>query len=49
MDEARKGNSEKRGGDAIQVSLTEASNVARAQAANVLALDDALKDLGNHR
>ena len=45
VDEARKRNSAKRGGDAIQVSLTEATNVAQEQAANVLALDDALKTL----
>jgi RNA polymerase sigma factor (TIGR02999 family) len=45
VDEARKRNSAKRGGDAIQVSLTEATNVAQEQAANVVALDDALKTL----
>src|SRR5688572_23887666 len=45
VDEARKRNSAKRGGDTIQVSLVEATNVAQAQAANVLALDEALKTL----
>ena len=45
VDEARKRNSAKRGGNAIQVSLTEAKNVVQAQAANVVALDDALKSL----
>ena len=45
VDEARKRNSAKRGGDAIQVSLTEATNVVQEQAANVVALDDALKIL----
>ena len=45
VDEARKRNSAKRGGDAIQVSLTEATNVSQEQAANVVALDDALKTL----
>jgi RNA polymerase sigma factor (TIGR02999 family) len=45
VDEARKRNSAKRGGDAIKVSLTEATNMAQEQAANVVALDDALKTL----
>ena len=45
VDEARKRNSAKRGGDAIQLSLTEATNVAQEQAANVVAVDDALKTL----
>ena len=45
VDEARKRNSAKRGGDAIRVSLTEATNVVQEQAANVVALDDALKTL----
>ncbi|HEU4772157.1 MAG TPA: sigma-70 family RNA polymerase sigma factor [Candidatus Udaeobacter sp.] len=45
VDEARKRNSAKRGGAAIQVSLTGAINVAQEQAANVVALDDALKTL----
>lgn len=45
VDEARKRNSAKRGGGAIQVSLTEATSVAHEQAANVVALDDALKSL----
>lgn len=45
VDEARKRRSDKRGGDAIQVTLNEAINVALEQAANVTALDDALKTL----
>lgn len=45
VDEARKRNSAKRGGDAVQVSLTEAMNVVQEQVANVIALDDALKTL----
>lgn len=45
VDEARKRNSAKRGGGGIQVSLTEATTVAQEQAANVVALDDALKSL----
>jgi RNA polymerase sigma factor (TIGR02999 family) len=45
VDEARKRNSKKRGGAAIQVSLDEATSVAQEQAANVVALDVALKTL----
>lgn len=45
VDEARKRNSAKRGGAAIQVSLDEAASTAQDQAANVVALDDALKTL----
>lgn len=45
VDEARKRNSAKRGGAAIEVSLTDAINVAQEQVANVVALDDALKTL----
>jgi RNA polymerase sigma factor (TIGR02999 family) len=45
VDEARKRNSAKRGGGAIQVSLAEATTVAQEQAANVVALDEALKSL----
>ena len=45
VDEARKRNSAKRGGGAIEVSLVEGSNVAQEQATNVVALDDALKTL----
>jgi RNA polymerase sigma factor (TIGR02999 family) len=45
VDEARKRNSAKRGGGAIQVSLADATSVAQEQAANVVALDDALKSL----
>jgi len=47
VDEARKRKSAKRGGDVIQVSFTEATNVAQEQAASVVALDDALKTLGS--
>jgi RNA polymerase sigma factor (TIGR02999 family) len=45
VDEARRRKSDKRGGDAIHVTLNEATNVAHEQAANVVALDDALKTL----
>jgi RNA polymerase sigma factor (TIGR02999 family) len=45
VDEARKRNSAKRGGGTIQVSLIEATNVSQEQAANVVALDEALKRL----
>ncbi|HEX9421987.1 MAG TPA: sigma-70 family RNA polymerase sigma factor [Pyrinomonadaceae bacterium] len=45
VDEAHKRNFAKRGGGTIQVSLDEATNVAQEQAANVVALDDALKSL----
>jgi RNA polymerase sigma factor (TIGR02999 family) len=47
VDEARKRNSAKRGGDAIQVSFTDSTNVAQEQAASVVALDDALKTLAS--
>lgn len=45
VDEARKRNSAKRGGGTIQISLIEATKVSQEQAANVVALDDALKTL----
>lgn len=45
VDEARSRDSAKRGGGAIQVSLTEASSVVQEQASNVIALDEALKSL----
>ena len=45
VDEARKRDAAKRGGGAIQVSLVEATSVSQEQAANVVALDDALKTL----
>lgn len=45
VDEARKRNSAKRGGGTIQVSLIEAADVSQEQAANVVALDNALKAL----
>jgi RNA polymerase sigma factor (TIGR02999 family) len=35
----------KRGGGAIRVSLNETTTVAQEQSANVMALDNALKDL----
>jgi RNA polymerase sigma factor (TIGR02999 family) len=44
VDEARKRNSAKRGGDLIQVPLDDVKNLAD-QAANVVAVDDALKRL----
>ncbi len=44
VDEARKRNAAKRGGRAIQVSLIEAANASQ-QAANVVALDEALQNL----
>ena len=45
VDEARKRKSDKRGADAIHVTLNDATNVANEQAAHVLALDEALKSL----
>lgn len=45
VEEARKRKSDKRGGGVIHVTLNEATNVAHEQAANVIALDDALKGL----
>lgn len=45
VDQARKRKSDKRGGDAIQVTLNDATNVVYEQAANVVALDEALKTL----
>jgi RNA polymerase sigma factor (TIGR02999 family) len=45
VDEARKRNAAKRGGGAIQVSLNEAANASQQQAANVIALDEALQNL----
>jgi|SRR6266545_1704965 len=45
VDQARKQQNLKRGGHALQVSLSEAESVSREQAANVIALDDALKTL----
>ena len=45
VDEARKRSLAKRGGGTIQVSLVEAATTAQEQAANVIALDDALKTL----
>lgn len=45
VDDARKRKSDKRGSDAIHVTLNEATIVAHEQAANVMALDDALKSL----
>jgi len=45
VEEARKRDSAKRGGTAIQVPMDEVKNLAQKQAANVIALDDALKTL----
>ncbi len=45
VDEARKRDSAKRGGATIQVLLDEATSVVQEQAANVVALDDALRSL----
>ena len=45
VEEARRRNSAKRGGKAIQISLVDGANVAQEQAAQVVALDDALKSL----
>ena len=45
VDRARRRNFAKRGGGTIQVSLNEATTVAQEQSANVMALDDALKNL----
>ncbi len=45
MDFARARHREKRGGDALQVSLSEAANVAKEQCADLVALDDALQTL----
>jgi RNA polymerase sigma factor (TIGR02999 family) len=45
VDEARKRDSAKRGGTTIQVPIDEVTTLAQKQAANVVALDDALKTL----
>jgi RNA polymerase sigma factor (TIGR02999 family) len=45
VDDARKRNSAKRGGSLIQVPWDEVENLAQQQAANVVAVDDALKRL----
>lgn len=45
VDFARARNREKRGGDEIQVSLTEAANVQSERSAGLVALDDALQAL----
>lgn len=45
VDEARKRNSSKRGGTMIQVPLDDLATLAQEQAGNVIALDDALKQL----
>lgn len=45
VDDARKRNSDKRGGSMIQVPLDEATATVEQQAANVTALDDALQKL----
>ena len=45
VDEARKRDSNKRGGTTIQVPIDDVNSLAQKQAANVVALDDALKTL----
>ena len=45
VDDARKRNSAKRGGSMMQVPLDEVENLAQHQAANVVAVDDALQKL----
>src|SRR5215510_5555560 len=45
VDFARARNREKRGGDALQVSLSEAANVPSGRSAELVALDDALQAL----
>jgi RNA polymerase sigma factor (TIGR02999 family) len=45
VDFARTRQREKRGGDALLVSLSEAANVAQEQSADLVALDDALQTL----
>jgi RNA polymerase sigma factor (TIGR02999 family) len=45
VDFARAQHREKRGGEALQVSLSEAANVAEEQGADLVALDDALQAL----
>jgi RNA polymerase sigma-70 factor (ECF subfamily) len=45
VDDARKRNSDKRGGSLIQIPLDEATGVVQEQAANVAALDEALQRL----
>ena len=45
VDDARKRNSAKRGGSMMQIPLDEIENLAQHQAANVVAVDDALQRL----
>jgi len=45
VDHARRRHFQKRGGDAIRVSLTEVENVAQEHIVEVIALDDALNTL----
>jgi len=45
VDHARTRNSAKRGGDALQVTLSEAAGVAMQRTTDMVALDDALKTL----
>jgi RNA polymerase sigma-70 factor (ECF subfamily) len=45
VDEARKRNSAKRGGSMVQVPLDDIATLAQEQAGNLIALDDALKQL----
>jgi RNA polymerase sigma-70 factor, ECF subfamily len=45
VDFARARRREKRGGDALMVSLSEAAHIAQEQSADLVALDDALQEL----
>ena len=45
VDDARRRKAAKRGGGMIQIALDDASDIVQHQAANVLALDEALKTL----
>ena len=45
VDFARARHRDKRGGDALQVSLSEAADIAQEQSADLVALDDALQTL----
>ena len=45
VDHARRRHFQKRGGDAIRVSLTEVENIAQERVVEVIALDDALNTL----
>jgi RNA polymerase sigma factor (TIGR02999 family) len=45
VDHARRRNYQKRGGDALRISLTEADSISASQDADVVALNDALEAL----